>query len=215
MTNSREIKNKTLFFFANTSIVRDYYIIALLLLVLSLVYTLNFFAAQLATYNAGSSVPDIFDFFSDPAYLPLRLIAIDIHLYWTRILFLVLVAYGIVLYPKKIIHLLSLISLLVFIRMVTINLTHLGEVINQPLISGHDFTFGGDLFFSGHVAYTFISYLILRETPIKHIVLIFHIIIALSTIIGRFHYAIDIVGAYAVSYSLYKLTEGYFKKRDK
>ena len=213
--NRREIKNKILYFFANTSIVRNYYIITFLLFLLSLVYTLNFFAAQLATHNAGNSVPDIFDFFSEPEYLPFRLIAIEIHFYWTRLLFLVLVAYGIILYPKKIIQLLFLIVSLVFIRMVTINLTHLGEVINQPVISGYDFTFGGDLFFSGHVAYTFIFYLILRETPVKYLVLVFHIIIALSTIIGRFHYAIDVVGAYAISYSLYKLTEGHFKKMDK
>ncbi|MFZ1627069.1 MAG: phosphatase PAP2-related protein [Candidatus Moraniibacteriota bacterium] len=169
-----------------------------------LAHALNFFAAQYATVMAGPSIPDTFDFFLAEKYSDLRVLATAIHLEWATFLITPLFVYGTIFYPKKMIHFLILDILLVIFRAFAINLTHLGKVIGQPVITGRDYTFGGDLFFSGHVAYTFLFFLIFRDTPVKYPVLIFHLIIMIATVIGRFHYAIDVVAAYAIAYSMYK-----------
>lgn len=193
--------------------IKNYYTLSVLFFLLFLTFNLNFYSAQYATVNAGASLVDFFDFFADSNFSSLRDMAVGVHLYWTRLIFLSFLIYALLFFPKKMIQFLCLNIVLVIFRMVTTNLTYLGKVINQPVISGYDFTFGGDLFFSGHVAYTFLFYLVLRDTPIKYLVLFFHVVITLSTIIGRFHYAIDVIGAYAITYSLYKLTENYFKNK--
>lgn len=192
-----------------------YYTIFILFVILFLIVDANFFAAQYATAKAGATVPDIFDFFGDPYFSGWREYATDVHLFWSVFLMLPVYAYLVFFYPRQLVHFLSLKILLVAVRMLTINMTYLGKVAGQPAISGFDFTFGGDLFFSGHVAYSFLLYLILKDTPLRYFILSFHIVITAATIVGRFHYAIDIVGAYAIAYSAYKLTEPYFKRLDR
>jgi membrane-associated phospholipid phosphatase len=83
------------------------------------------------------------------------------------------------------------------------------------VINGLSYTFGGDLFFSGHVAGSFALVLIFRNTQIRYFLFLFHLIVVASAIVGRFHYAIDIVGAYAITYSLFKLTEPWYKNFEK
>lgn len=191
---------------------RLYYTIFFLFVAYLATLQLNFFAGQLATAKAGPSVPDIFDFFSQERFLLLREYAAMVHLFWSPFLLPPLYLYMLFVYPIKLVHFLVLKIVLVALRMLTINMTWLGKVENQPAISGYDFTFGGDLFFSGHVAYSFLLYLIMRDTPLRHYILAFHVLVTLAAIVGRFHYAIDVVGAYAIAYAVYKLTEPLCQK---
>ncbi len=67
-----------------------------------------------------------------------------------------------------------------------------------------------DLFFSGHAATTFLLFLYLRGRPrLGPLALAAHLLAVASVLLARLHYAIDVVGAWAVTFSLYVLREGW------
>jgi len=66
-----------------------------------------------------------------------------------------------------------------------------------------------DLFFSGHVATTFL--LILYAWPyrvFRNVLIALHILVVLSLFFGYIHYSIDVVGAYAITFAVFVLREG-------
>jgi hypothetical protein len=67
-----------------------------------------------------------------------------------------------------------------------------------------------DLFFSGHAATTFLLFLYLRDRPgLRRIALLAHAVVVASVLLARIHYAIDVVGAWAVTFAIYALREGW------
>ena len=67
-----------------------------------------------------------------------------------------------------------------------------------------------DLFFSGHAATTFLLLLYLRDRPFLRLVaLAGHLAVVASVLLAHIHYAIDVVGAWAVTFCLYALREGW------
>jgi hypothetical protein len=71
-----------------------------------------------------------------------------------------------------------------------------------------------DLFFSGHTATTFLLVLYLWRFPrLRAPALVAHAAVVLSVFLSHLHYAIDVVGAYAVAFSIYALREGW-RERD-
>jgi membrane-associated phospholipid phosphatase len=67
-----------------------------------------------------------------------------------------------------------------------------------------------DLFFSGHVATTFLLFLYLRDRPrLRWVALAATAAVAASVLLARIHYAIDVVGAWAVTFAVYALREGW------
>ncbi len=67
-----------------------------------------------------------------------------------------------------------------------------------------------DLFFSGHAATTFLLFLYLRDRPrLRWVALAAHLVAVASVMLARLHYAIDVVGAWAVTFALYVLREGW------
>ncbi len=67
-----------------------------------------------------------------------------------------------------------------------------------------------DLFFSGHAATTFLLFLYLRDRPrLRWVALAAHLLAVASVMLARLHYAIDVVGAWAVTFALYVLREGW------
>jgi hypothetical protein len=66
-----------------------------------------------------------------------------------------------------------------------------------------------DLFFSGHVATTFL--LILYAWPyrlLRNVLIVLHVLVVLSLFFGYIHYSIDVVGAYAITFAVFVLREG-------
>jgi len=65
-----------------------------------------------------------------------------------------------------------------------------------------------DLFFSGHTATTFLLVLYLwpRKT-LRWVALVAHALVVASVLVSRLHYAIDVVGAWAVTFALFALRE--------
>ena len=67
-----------------------------------------------------------------------------------------------------------------------------------------------DLFFSGHAATTFLLFLYLRDRPrLRWVALLAHALVVASVLLARIHYAIDVVGAWAVTFAIFVLREGW------
>jgi hypothetical protein len=67
-----------------------------------------------------------------------------------------------------------------------------------------------DLFFSGHVASTFLLWLYCRPHPrIAAVALAGHLATTAFVLFAHLHYAIDVVGAWAIAFSVYVLVEGW------
>lgn len=67
-----------------------------------------------------------------------------------------------------------------------------------------------DLFFSGHAATTLLLWLYLRHRPrLGWAALAAHLLVVASVMLSHLHYAIDVVGAWAVAFALYALREGW------
>ena len=71
-----------------------------------------------------------------------------------------------------------------------------------------------DLFFSGHTGVTFLLLLyIWPERRLRWLMLTGHVLVVVSVLVSHLHYTIDIVGAYAIAFSLYTLREGWPRRR--
>ena len=67
-----------------------------------------------------------------------------------------------------------------------------------------------DLFFSGHTGVTFLLLLYLwPHRRLRWLMLVGHLLVVASVLLAHLHYTIDIVGAYAIAFSLYALREGW------
>lgn len=67
-----------------------------------------------------------------------------------------------------------------------------------------------DLFFSGHTGVTFLLLLYMWPLPrLRTLMLVGHVAVVASVLLSHLHYTIDIVGAYAIAFSLYALREGW------
>ncbi len=67
-----------------------------------------------------------------------------------------------------------------------------------------------DLFFSGHTATTFLLVLyVWRSPPLRIAALAAHLLVVASVFLSHLHYAIDVAGAYAVTFAIFALREGW------
>ncbi len=65
-----------------------------------------------------------------------------------------------------------------------------------------------DLFFSGHTATTFLLYLYCRGRPALGILALWaHLLTVAVVFLSHIHYSIDVLGAWAITFSLYTLIE--------
>lgn len=71
-----------------------------------------------------------------------------------------------------------------------------------------------DLFFSGHVATTFLLLLyVWPDKKLRYPMLIAHIIVTASVFAAHLHYTIDVIGAYAITLALFTIREGRVQGR--
>lgn len=67
-----------------------------------------------------------------------------------------------------------------------------------------------DLFFSGHTATTFLLLLYAwRERALRAPALAGHVVVVATVFLSHLHYTIDVVGAYAVTFAIFALREGW------
>lgn len=166
-------------------------------------YWITSVAAVIATKNASAPVRDIV--FEHIPRLDTSLIhgPLSFFLYDLRLpLFLILIRY--VPFGAK------AFAMLILFRAGVMNLTHLGMPDGIiPITSS--ITFGGDLFFSGHVANTLILALIFWDKKLlRYLLIAASIIFGISAVLGHFHYTIDVISAPFFAYGIFTLAKKIF-----
>ena len=88
--------------------------------------------------------------------------------------------------------------------------TPFGSFLHDPT---KPFYLSKDLFFSGHTASTFMLLLYVWRFPRLRVWMAFaHLVVVASVFLSHLHYTIDVIGAYAVTFSLYVLMEGNIRQ---
>jgi len=73
-----------------------------------------------------------------------------------------------------------------------------------------------DLFFSGHVATTFLVYLYSRKLgKVSYLFLAANIITVIIVFLSHLHYTVDVVGAYAIVYCIYLIGDRFLQEKFK
>lgn len=184
-------------------------IISLIFLVISLV--INFFAGTYATESASNSVTDII-------LSNIKTYDLDSFFIYGTIFFLLFIIFIFLLRPNKIPFTIKSIALFVIIRSIFITLTHLGPFPSQITINSNflnKFSFGADLFFSGHTGLPFLLSLVFWDDKwIRYIFISFSLIFAIVVLLAHLHYSIDVLSAFFITYSIFH-TALYIFKKDK
>jgi len=140
------------------------------------------------------------------------------------ILFPLGIGYTIYKIPEKIPFIIFSFALFFFIRGICISSTYIGIPpdhitphleININIFSVVQF-FRNDLFFSGHTGIPFlISLFFWSFTLFRNIFIIISIIMAFTVLSMRIHYSIDIIGAYFITYGIFKMSLVLYAKIEK
>ena len=169
-----------------------------------LAYAINHSAGIYATIRAGAPLSD--------ALLDIipRVDTELLHLYGSAGL-TVAVLLTIFFLPRYFPFALNGLAFLIVVRAIFINMTHLGMYPDAKPFYGSPITFGGDLFFSGHVAIPFFLALVFW----KHVYLrVFYIacsvILGGSAIIGHYHYSVDSFAATFIAYGIFVIAQTVF-----
>ncbi len=186
----------------------SYFFSALFLLLASLV--VNYFAGTYATKSVSNSVTDII-------LSNIRVYDVDGIFNYGAIVFWIFMTFIFTYWPQKIPFTLKTIALFVIIRSVFISLTHIAPFLPQIVIEQTGllgkFTFGGDLFFSGHTGLPFLMALTFWENRELRIIFIgSSLLFGAVVLLAHIHYSIDVLSAFFITYTIFHLAEIYFKK---
>lgn len=185
-----------------------YIILSIILFAISI--TLNIFAGNY-TDKVSSAVSDDIILNNIPV--------INLNFFYTWgifIVFSILLIYILFFKTNKFHLYIAHFSVLTLIRSFFICLTHLKTPIeavytNMPLFLKY-VSFQNDLFFSGHVAYSFLGFLLFKDSKIKWFFLFSSIIMAVSVLLMHAHYSIDVFSAYFITYGTFILSNKIFNK---
>jgi len=118
--------------------------------------------------------------------------------------------------PKKIAFTIKSIALFVVIRSVFTSLTHIGPFPTQVVLDSDfikKFTSGSDLFFSGHTGLPFLMALVFwKDKKLRIIFFLSAVLFGIVVLLAHLHYSIDVLSAFFITYSIYKIAEIWFKK---
>ncbi len=117
-------------------------------------------------------------------------------------------------YPRRMPYFLGTIGLLVLVRTVFIAVNPLGapegmlnlnaSYLFQPLRGV--LAFDNEFFFSGHTALPYLYALMLRENWLRLPFLGISVLMAVSVLLTRNHYTMDVLGAYFITYTVYRMS---------
>lgn len=183
-------------------------IFGFILLGLSLVA--NYFAGIYATKQASNAVTDLF-----LNILPI----VDV----SRAFIdgpIILLLFVLVLFiedPKRIPFGLKSIALFVIVRSIAITLTHLGPPLSHDIFLANyrikGFSFGGDLFFSGHTGLPFLMALLFWDHKFwRSFFILISVAFGFIVLLGHLHYSVDVFSAFFITYGIYHIARIIFKK---
>ena len=171
---------------------------------------INFRAGNYATESASLPVTDI-------VLSNIRVFDVDLFFIYGPILLFTIVLIISLYNPKKLPFITKNIALFTIIRSVFISLTHLGPFPTQAVTGATNFiskfTFGGDLFFSGHTGIPFLMALIFwNYKPLRYLFILDSLFMGTVVLLGHYHYSIDVLAAFFITYSIYHISLYIFKK---
>ncbi|MGA2418225.1 MAG: phosphatase PAP2-related protein [Candidatus Staskawiczbacteria bacterium] len=190
-----------------------YFVRSLILGFIFLAFSLaiNFWAAAYATERASNSVTDII-----LSNIPIYNVA-DIFVYglFALIIFIIFLCLA---KPQRILFIVKSIAVFLLIRSIFISLTHIGLYPNTIPINTNinvlkDLTSGADLFFSGHTGAPFLMALIFWQKKfLRYLFIALSVFFGIIALLGHYHYTIDVLSAFFITYGIYHLCLKFFKK---
>lgn len=183
-------------------------IVGILALTVSLF--VNYYAGTYAQESVSNSVTDII-------LSNTRVYDLDHIFTYGSIILVIFIGILSAIKPQRIPFTSKSIALFVIIRAIFISLTHIGEFPNRVIIDStsfiNHFTFGGDLFFSGHTGLPFLMALVYWENKyFRSIFILSSVIFGVSVLLSHLHYTIDVLSAFFISYTIYHIATKLFKK---
>lgn len=134
-------------------------------------------------------------------------------------LLLLIWLYPILFRPELTPFALKTFAFLIFVRSGFILLTNLGPPVGFFYEGGRvggaamaDILFKNDLFFSGHVAYPFLGFLIFKNTWVRWVLLAGSFFMVITVLAMHIHYSIDVFAAFFIAYGTYSVSEKIFSK---
>lgn len=179
-----------------------------ILLIISLF--INFYAGLYATKQASNAVTDLI-------LSNIRVYDVDWLFIYGPFFFLAFVIIICLREPKRIPFVLKSVALFTIVRAIFISLTHIGpfpisaSIDSQNVID--NFSFGGDLFFSGHTGLPFLMALLFSgHEYLRDIFIALSIFFGLVVLMGHIHYSIDVFSAFFITYGIYHMACFIFAK---
>ncbi len=194
-------------FFADKALVKSA-VMAILFLVASVF--INYYAGTFATESASNPVTDII-------LSNTRVYDLDgLFVYGFFFLFFFITTLCLTR-PARLPFIVKSIALFVVIRSVFITLTHIGPFATRAVIDPtsfiNDFSFGADLFFSGHTGLPFLLALIYWDSKYLRIFFVLlSIFFGIVVLLAHLHYSIDVLSAFFITYTIFHITQKLFKK---
>lgn len=120
---------------------------------------------------------------------------------------------------RRLAHIAWLYALLLLVRSLFIVLTPMRAppdslwVGGDPLFDavGRHLTFRNDLFFSSHTALPFLGFLVYRDRWARLVFLGFSVTLAVTVLLTRLHYSIDVFAAYFITYAVYRFEHRWLR----
>lgn len=169
----------------------------------------NYFAWVYATAKQSNPVTDIF-----LSNVPVYDVS-DIFVYGF-LLFLTLVVLLLLFQPQKIPFVLKSSAVFILVRSLFITLTHIGlypDIFSADVEIFTGITSGGDLFFSGHTGFPFLMALIFwKNKRLRYMFIFFSIFFGTVSLLGHYHYSIDVLAAFFITFGAYHMCLKLFKK---
>ncbi len=178
------------------------YLIFLSLMIFVIATFIDFFSGKYVTAVKSAHVPDLILDHIGPVNVGFLFI-------WGYIaFFLTLFLYPILFHIRTLHIVISQFSLLVMLRAVFVVFTHLQtppDAISAsfPWIF-QKLNFQNDMFFSGHTAIPFLGFLMFKK-HIRYFFLFGSILMGAVVLLAHMHYSIDVLAAFFMTYSSYKI----------
>lgn len=183
------------------------FFISFIFLLFSLV--INSYAGRYATARASNAVTDLV-LSNTPVFDVYYVYVYGAILFWVFVGFLCLI------HPRRIPFVLKSVSLFVLTRSLFISLTHIAPPVSQIAMNSgimNKFSYGGDLFFSGHTGLPFLMALIFWENvQLRLFFIAISILFGVTVLLGHIHYSIDVLSAFFITYTIYRLALKLFKR---
>ena len=120
--------------------------------------------------------------------------------------------------PQRIPFVLESLGVFILIRSLFVTLTHIGPFpertpFDSVPAAARLFFFPGDLFFSGHTGIPFLLALVFWHTrTLRYIFLGWSVLFAITALLGHYHYTIDVLSAYFITYTIFHMVVWLFPK---